>query len=221
VNTSIGDRIQQIQQKLPSTVKLIAISKYAPVAAIRAAYQAGIRDFGESRVQEAIAKKQELQDLSGITWHLIGTLQSNKSRLAVANFDWIHSVDRLSLAQQLNRLASETLKSPNSQLQVCLQVKLADDPHKSGWEKATLIADLSELRKCQHLAICGLMTILPLGLTLEESYQIFKKVADLKSELQFLGWENITHLSMGMSQDYDAAIRAGATMIRIGSKIFS
>lgn len=217
MSTSIGDRIFQIKQELPCTVRLIAVSKYATVEAMREAYSAGIRDFGESKVQETISKKQQLHDLTDITWHMIGTLQSNKARQAIANFDWIHSVDRLSLVQQLNRLAIETKK----QIQVCLQVKLADDPSKSGWYERELIIDLPQIAECSNLQINGLMTILPLGLSQKECFEVFKKVADLRARLNSQGWQNIRELSMGMSQDYDEAIRAGATMIRIGSKVFS
>jgi len=216
VNSTIADRILQIKQELPKTVKLIAVSKYASVEAMREAYQAGIRDFGESRVLEAIAKKQELQDLPDITWHMIGTLQSNKARQALLNFDWIHSVDRLSLAQQLNRLAIET----NTQISICFQVTLEDDPSKSGWSEQELIANLASLAQCQAIQIKGLMTILPLGLTPQQSLNIFQKVAALKNRLNSQRWQNINELSMGMSQDYDLAVKAGATMIRIGSKVF-
>jgi PLP dependent protein len=215
-STTIADRISQIKQELPPTVRLIAVSKYATVEAMREAYNAGIRDFGESKVQEAIAKKQQLQDLTDITWHMIGTLQSNKARQAIGNFDWIHSVDRLSLAQQLDRLASETKK----QIQVCLQVKLADDPSKSGWYEQELIIDLPQIAECKSLQINGLMTILPLGLSQEECFEIFKRVKELRASLQLKGW-HIKELSMGMSQDYNEAIKVGTTMIRIGSKIFS
>jgi len=148
---------------------------------------------------------------------MIGTLQSNKARQALLNFDWIHSVDRLSLAQQLNRLAIET----NTQISICLQVKLADDPSKSGWSEQELIANLASLAQCQGIQIKGLMTILPLGLTPQKSLNIFEKVTELKNRLNSQGWHNINELSMGMSQDYDLAVKAGATMIRIGSKVFS
>jgi len=216
-STSIGDRISQIKQELPPTVRLIAVSKYATVEHMREAYNAGIRDFGESKVQMAIAKKPQLQDLPDITWHMIGSLQSNKARQALTNFDWIHSVDRLSLAEQLDRLIVETKK----QVQICLQVKLAEDSSKSGWYEQELIKDLPELAKCQNLQIVGLMTILPLGLSQEQCLEVFSKVADLKNRLNSQGWQNIKELSMGMSQDYHEAIKATTTMIRIGSKIFS
>jgi pyridoxal phosphate enzyme (YggS family) len=217
VNSSIGDRIAQIKQEIPPHVRLIAVSKYATTEAMRSAYQAGIRDFGESKVQEAIAKKQQLQDLADITWHLIGTLQSNKTRMALVNFDWIHSVDRPSLAQQLDRLIAET----NKTIKLCLQVKLVDDPSKSGWHEQELIDNLPDLNKYRNIQIVGLMTILPLGLSPEQCYSTFRQVDDLRGKLNLLGGLSINELSMGMSQDYDEAIKAGATMIRIGSKIFS
>ncbi|AFY72392.1 pyridoxal phosphate enzyme, YggS family [Synechococcus sp. PCC 7502] len=219
MNSSIADRIFQIKQEIPPQVKLIAVSKYATVEAMREAYSAGIRDFGESRVQEAIAKKQQLQNLADITWHMIGTLQSNKARQALLNFDWIHAVDRLSLAQQLDRLILET----NKQIKICLQVKPAHDPRKFGWSEQELIADLPALDACPNLQIMGLMTILPQGLDKSQSLNLFKKVADLKARLQLGQWQslkNLRELSMGMSMDYDSAIASGATMIRVGSKIF-
>ena len=214
---TIGDRIAQIKQEIPLNVRLIAVSKYATTEAMREAYQAGIRDFGESKVQEAIAKKQQLQDLPDISWHMIGSLQSNKARVALTTFDWIHSVDRLSLAQQLNRLVMETQLN----IKVCLQVKLAHDPSKSGWYEQELIDNLPELNKCLNIQIMGLMTILPLGLTPEQCYSTFHKVEGLKDKLNLISCLDIKELSMGMSQDYDEAIKAGSTMIRIGSKIFS
>lgn len=217
MNSSISDRIAQIKQEIPPNVRLIAVSKYTSIEAMREAYSAGIRDFGESKVQEAIAKKQQLQDLPDITWHLIGTLQSNKARMALATFDWIHSVDRLSLAQQLDRLIAETHKT----IKLCLQVKLVDDPSKSGWHEQELIDNLPDLNKCRNIQITGLMTILPLGLNREQCYSTFRKVDDLRGKLNLLGGLSINELSMGMSQDYDEAIKAGTTMIRIGSKIFS
>lgn len=217
VQDSISDRIAAITKDLPPTVTLVAVSKYASAAAIRAAYAAGIRNFAESRVQAAQNKQQELQDLSDITWHMIGSLQSNKAKLAVQSFDWIHSLDRLSLARQLERLVPEVGKSP----QLCLQVKLADDPHKSGWTESQLMLDLPALGECQHLNIVGLMTILPLGLSDDQAYETFLKTAALAEKLRSQGWENIQQLSMGMSNDYHLAIKAGATLIRVGSKIFN
>lgn len=212
----ISDRINNIHANIPTNVKLVAVSKYSTTASIRAAYSAGVRDFGESRVQDSKLKQEELADLSDITWHMIGSLQSNKTRQAIAQFDWIHSIDRLSLAQQCDRLISELGKSPK----LLLQVKLADDPHKSGWSESELLTDLPELEKLQNLDIVGLMTILPIGLNESQTYAVFSQVGDLAEKLRSLGWQNIRELSMGMSADYAIAVRAGASIVRVGTQIF-
>ena len=216
-NTMIADRIDQIRSSIPPEVKLVAVSKYTTTAAIREAYAAGIRDFGESRVQDARVKQEELADLSDITWHLIGSLQSNKAKQAIAQFDWIHSIDRLSLAAQCDRLIAELGKSPK----LLLQVKLAVDPSKSGWSETELLGDLPALAKLPNLNIVGLMTILPLGLSGAEAYELFGKTSQLAAKLQTLGWSNIQELSMGMSADYAIAVKAGASMIRVGNQIFA
>jgi pyridoxal phosphate enzyme (YggS family) len=214
---TIADRINKIQSNIPDNVKLMAVSKYTTTAAIRAAYEAGLRDFGESRVQDAKLKQEELADLLDITWHMIGSLQSNKTRQAIAQFDWIHSIDRLSLAVQCDRLIPELGKSPK----LLLQVKLADDPSKSGWSESELLADLPELRKLENLDVVGLMTILPLGLDESQSYDVFCRVGELAKKLRSLGWSSIHELSMGMSADYAIAAKAGASIIRVGTQIFA
>ncbi len=216
-NKMIADRINQIRQSIPPEVKLVAVSKYTTTDAIRAAYAAGVRDFGESRVQDTKGKQAELADLSDITWHMIGSLQSNKAKPAIAQFDWIHSIARLSLATQCDRLILELGKSPK----LLLQVKLAEDPNKSGWSEVELLADLPELAKLQNLNIVGLMTILPLGLSEVQAYELFCKASKLAEKLRSLGWNNIQELSMGMSADYAIAVRAGASMIRVGNQIFA
>jgi pyridoxal phosphate enzyme (YggS family) len=218
IATMIAERVHQIHSQIPPQVKLVAISKYTTTAAIRAAYAAGVRDFGESRVQDAKLKQLELADLTDITWHMIGSLQSNKAKQAIAQFDWIHSLDRLSLAEQCDRLIAESGKSPK----FLLQVKLAEDPHKSGWTEPELLADLPSLEQLTHLNIVGLMTILPLGLDESQAYQVFSLVGELVEKLRSLPhWANITELSMGMSADYAIAVKARATMIRVGSQIFA
>ena len=213
----IGDRLNHIRVNIPPQVKLVAVSKYTTTEAIRAAYNAGVRDFAESRVQEAKIKQTELADLTDITWHMIGSLQSNKAKQALSQFDWIHSIDRLSLAEQCDRLISDLGKSPK----LLLQVKLAEDPNKSGWSESELLADLPKLAKLQNLNIVGLMTILPIGLDESQAYAVFSNVAKLAIKMRSLGWANIQELSMGMSADYAIAVKAGASIIRIGSQIFA
>ncbi|MDY6806018.1 MAG: YggS family pyridoxal phosphate-dependent enzyme [Cyanobacteriota bacterium] len=215
---SIAERIEKIRSTLPDSVRLMAVSKQVSPEAIRAAYGAGIRDFGENRVREATEKQEQLQDLTDITWHLIGHLQSNKAAKALEQFQWIHSVDSLKLAQRLDRLAGELSCRPF----ICLQVKILPDPDKFGWNVSELMTDLAELNKCRHLQIRGLMTILPQGLDDSQSLEGFNGLRRLAEKIDGLNLSNIKmeQLSMGMSLDYHLAISAGATIIRLGRVLF-
>jgi len=215
---SISDRLANIRPSLPPTVRLIAVTKRVSTEFMRQAYTAGIRDFAESRIQEAASKQAELQDLSDITWHFIGHLQSNKAKKALELFQWIHSVDNLALAQRLNTLAQELGVAPK----VCLQVKILPDANKSGWMVPELFADLEALNQCKNLQIQGLMTIPPLGLEAGEILNVFNSTYKLAQTIQSQNWSNITmqQLSMGMSGDYQLAVEAGATMVRLGTILF-
>ena len=159
-----------------------------------------------------------MHDLSDITWHFIGNLQSNKAKKALELFDWIHSVDNLKLAQRLDQLAQQLGVTP----QVCLQVKILPDANKSGWSVPELMADLPALNQCKILQIQGLMTIPPLGLDDGGILHVFNSTRQLAKEIQEQNWENIKmqHLSMGMSGDYQVAVQAGATMVRLGTILF-
>jgi PLP dependent protein len=214
----IAEKIAQINSEIPSNVSLIAVTKQVTVDKIREAYQAGVRNFAENRLQDALDKQEKLQDLKDISWHFIGHLQSNKARKVLEHFDWIHSVDDLNIALRLNSLATELGLNP----QVLLQVKLLSDPNKYGWNGNELKQDLARLNELNHLKIKGLMTILPLGLNQSEMLTTFEKTRDLASEINQENWSNLklTELSMGMSSDYLLAIKAGATMIRLGTIIF-
>ena len=214
----ITERIVNIRQQLPPGVRLIAVTKQVSVDAMREAYAAGVRDFGESKVQEAEAKLAQLGDLPDLNWHLIGHLQGNKAKKAVEHFQWIHSCDSLNLAQRLNRLAVELSLRPK----ICLQVKVAPDPNKYGWTVPELLADLSQLDQCDALNIQGLMTILPLGLSQQESLEVFERTRELAEKIRQQNWSNLQmqELSMGMSNDYSLAVQAGATMVRLGRIIF-
>ncbi len=214
----MADRIAAIRATLPPSVRLIAVSKQVPVEAMRAAYEAGIRDFGESRIQEAAQKQTELADLSDVVWHMIGHLQANKAQKAVQLFQWIHSVDELKLAQRLDRVAADLSHKPN----ICLQVKLLPDPHKFGWTPEALWNDLTSLDQCHHLNICGLMAIAPLGLTPTELTSFFQETGVLADKIRSQNYQNlpIRELSMGMSGDYAIAVDAGSTMIRLGRILF-
>ena len=218
LSNTITDRIAKVRQQLPETVRLIAVSKQVSVEAIREAYTAGIRDFGESRVQEVAVKQSQLQDLPDITWHLIGHLQTNKAKKALEHFQWIQSLDSLKLAQTLDRLATSLSRNP----QVLLQVKLLPDPNKYGWTIEELFQDLPALNECQNLQIKGLMTIAPLNLAEQEILTLFQNTRSLAAEIQKKNWSNIQmqHLSMGMSDDYHLAVQGGATMVRLGRTLF-
>jgi PLP dependent protein len=215
---SITSRIESIRQLLPKSVRLIAVSKQVPAEAVREAYNAGVRDFGESQIQEAAEKQSQLQDLPDINWHLIGHLQANKVAKALELFQWVHSLDSLKLATRLSRLAGEMSCSP----QVCLQVKILPDPDKYGWSVPELLADLRELDECEHIKIQGLMTIPPLGLDDSQILEFFNNTRELADKIKQQNLQHIQmqQLSMGMSGDYHLAIQAGATMIRLGQTLF-
>ena len=212
----IAQRIEQL--RLPDHVRLVAVSKTFPAAAIRAAYAAGLRDFGENKVQEAIAKQAELADLTDITWHFIGHLQANKARKAVQHFDWIHSVDSLKLARRLDQVAAELSRAPVC----CLQVKLLADANKHGWTEADLGQALPELAQLSHLNLEGIMAIPPYGLTQTETQVLFERAYALGQAMATAPKTSlpIRYFSMGMSQDFPLAIAAGANVIRLGTSLF-
>lgn len=212
----LQNHIAEFRAKIPSHVRVIAVTKTVPVEAMRAAYAAGIRDFGENRVQEAEIKRAELKDLTDVTWHLIGHLQGNKAKSAIELFDWIHSVDSLKLAQRLDRLAEEQDRKP----QVCLQVKLMNDPNKSGFSVSELWDVIPQLEQLKQLQIRGLMVIPPLELNPEATIALFKQGKELAEKIRTHSQLRCNQLSMGMSDDYLMAIQAGATMIRPGRVLF-
>ena len=213
---TIVERVETLD--LPAHVRLVAVSKTFPAAAIRAAYAAGLRDFGENKIQEAIAKQAELADLKDITWHFIGHLQSNKARKAVQHFDWIHSVDSLKLSRRLDQAAADLSRSP----MCCLQVKLLADPNKHGWTESDLWAALPELAQLSHLNLEGIMAIPPYGLLLTETQSFFEQAYGLGQAMA--NYQEtplpIRYFSMGMSQDFPLAIAAGANIIRLGTTLF-
>ena len=213
---TIAENIEKIQSQIPSSVRLVAVTKKKSVTAIKEAYDYGIRDFAESRVQEALLKQEELQEYQDICWHFIGHVQTNKAKKILENFHWIHSVDSLKLAEYLDKLASKNSIFPR----VCLQVKLLSDPNKYGWDLIEIWQDLPKLESLKHIKIDGLMTILPLGLSENECLDTFEKTKELAIKLTEKSSLNLKELSMGMSNDYLLAVEKGATMIRLGTIIF-
>lgn len=199
----------------PAEIKLLAVSKTKPNQAIREAWQAGQRMFGENYVQEGIQKIQELEALEGIQWHFIGPLQSNKTRTVAEHFDWVQTVDRAKIAERLNQQRPSSM----APLQVCIQVNISAEENKSGVTPdevkplANLIAELP------NLTLRGIMAIPANTHSEAEQMQAFKSMQNLYLELQS-DYPQVDTLSMGMSGDVDAAIQCGSTMVRIGTAIF-
>ena len=201
-------------QRSLNSVKLIAVSKTKSIAAIKHVYETGQRDFGENYVAEAIDKITACESLD-ICWHFLGPLQSNKTRLVAAHFDWIHSVDRIKVAQRLNDQRPATLPPLN----VCLQVNIPAEATKSGVSSKTELLELAlAVDKMDRLKLRGIMAIpAPTTDPLEQREQ-FNRISGL---LSIPGLPTgMTELSMGMSSDMEAAIAEGATMVRIGTDIF-
>jgi len=192
------------------------VSKTCPAAAVREAYDAGLRDFGENYVQEALAKIAALAPLRGeIAWHLIGPLQSNKTREVAANFDWVHSVDRLKLAQRL----SEQRPAHLPPLQVCLQVNISGEASKSGVAPGEAAALAHAVAALPRLRLRGLMAIPEPAGDFEAQRAPHRALRELMNALQAQGLALDT-LSMGMSADLEAAVAEGATWVRVGTAIF-
>jgi pyridoxal phosphate enzyme (YggS family) len=200
-------------------VRVVAVSKTVEPARIVAAAAAGWDAFGENRVQERMAKADELT-AAGVRaeWHLVGPLQSNKARRAVELFDVIETVDSLPLAQRLDRIAAEI--RPGRPLPVLLQVNVDDDPAKAGFDPDVLRDDLTELVDLPHLRVDGLMTVGRLVERAEDARSTFVALRVLGERLRELDGRLGPELSMGMSEDYAIAVEEGATIVRIGRAIF-
>ncbi len=210
VDSSLEQRLQAVRAALPDTTRLLAVSKGHPADLVRHAAALGQRSFGESRLQEAIAKQEALADLPDLDWHFIGRLQANKARAVLRRFGTIHSVDSLALAQRLQRIAAEEGLAPG----ILLQVKFRPDPAKTGFEPAEVRALGPVLEHLQPLRCLGLMTIAPLGLTPEARLELFRECRDLADGL------GLSDCSMGMSGDWRDAVAAGSTWVRLGSVLF-
>ena len=220
---TISDSLQAIQANIRTArvaanrtdaVKLLAVSKAQTADKLRTAYLAGQRAFGENYVQEAINKQAELSDCT-IEWHFIGPIQSNKTALIAQHFDWVHSVDRLKIATRLNEARAQNA----APLNVCIQVNSSDEDSKSGVDIASLAILATEINAMPHLKLRGIMAIPAPTKDLAKQRAQFKIVADAFKNLQKQGFELDT-LSIGMSDDYVAAIHEGATIVRIGSALF-
>lgn len=216
---NVKNNLLQIQTKIAHyTPRIVAVTKYYGLEAILEAYSAGLRDFGESRVNDAISKIENLPNeiRNNSTFHFIGHLQSNKVTKVIKYFDYIQSVDSLKLANVINKEA----KKINKIQKVLLQINISEEIQKFGFAIELLKRDFKELINLENLEICGFMCMAPLDASDKELDNVFKKAVQIKKELNEKYLLNLKELSMGMSDDYERAVANGATMIRLGRIIF-
>ncbi len=222
--STFAQRLSEIQSRIADAaaragrdareVTLIAVSKTHPVEAVREAVAAGVTDFGENRVQEAMTK---IPFVTSARWHLIGHLQSNKAKPAAEHFACVQSVDSAALAARLNRLAGEAGRT----LSILLQVRLGDEDTKSGMEETDLVNVFREAREMPHLRVAGLMAIPPFLENPEDVRPFFRRLREWRDAINERFPETpLDELSMGMSHDFEVAIEEGATMVRVGTALF-
>ncbi|WP_342754174.1 YggS family pyridoxal phosphate-dependent enzyme [Pantoea sp. MBD-2R] len=222
--TSIQHNLQQVRERIsaaaercgrdPAEITLLAVSKTKPASAIEEAAAAGQSCFGENYVQEGVDKIQLLEN-SSLTWHFIGPLQSNKSRLVAENFAWCHTIDRLKLATRLNEQRPAALPPLN----VLVQINISDEQSKSGIMLEALPALAEEIAQLPRLRLRGLMAIPAPESDYQRQLAVCQQMAEAFSGLQ-KSYPSVDTLSLGMSDDMEAAIAAGSTMVRIGTAIF-
>jgi len=217
----IDDKLQKVTERIaqaaivagrnPQTVHLVAVSKTQPATAIRQAYHAGQRLFGENYLQEALDKQQALVDLQDIEWHFIGPMQSNKTRPIAEHFSWVHSVDRFKIAQRLSQQRPQDLPPLN----ICIQLNIDDEDTKSGIGLKELTSLVNGIHSLPGLRLRGLMAIPAASNNPEQQKAAFRQLAEAKAQFPFMDT-----LSMGMSGDLEVAITEGATLVRVGTDIF-
>jgi pyridoxal phosphate enzyme (YggS family) len=224
----LGGRLAEVRRRIeraargkgraPEEITLIAVSKTQPVELLKLALEANARDFGENRVQEADEKITEV-GREAARWHLIGHLQANKARRAVALFDLIHSLDSIALAVRLDRLCIE---AGREELPVLIQVDLAGEATKTGASEEELPELVETVKAAQRLSLRGLMTLPPFFDDAEQARPFFRRLRELRDALEASGafGAHRGELSMGMSNDFEIAVEEGATLVRVGTSIF-
>ena len=213
----VRDRIrnaEKIYQRKPNTVTLMAVSKTRSANEIRQATAAGITDIGENYLQEALDKQQQLTDID-VCWHFIGPIQSNKTRAVAEHFDWVHSIDRLKIAQRLNDQRPPTMPPLN----ICLQVNTSGETSKAGVSLDELSSLAAQVGTLPRIRLRGLMSIPQASQQLDEQKAAFSVLHQAFIELQKT-CDDLDTLSMGMSADMEAAVAEGSTMVRIGTDLF-
>jgi hypothetical protein len=219
MDSVVSKNLLQIQEEIaPCKPRIIAVTKYFDQSAIIEAFEAGLRDFGESRTVEACAKIESLPNevKEKSTFHFIGHLQTNKVKQTIRIFDYIHSVDSLKLAQSISEHALEIGKVQK----VLIQVNNANEEQKFGFSRENIFKYFGQMKQLKGIDIAGVMNIAPLGIDEEEIEKLFLDIVHLRNELENEFNCNLREISMGMSQDYKIAARNGATMLRIGRKLF-
>ncbi len=208
--------------RAPESVRLVAVSKGFGQRVIRLAHQAGLRDIGENRVEEAEAKQAALEGLQDLRWHMIGTIQSRKAEKVVAAFGMVHSVDRLKIARLLDRHAG----AAGVRLPVLLECNVSGEATKAGWPLAAssiwdaAMEDFKQIVALPHLEVGGLMTMAPLTADPEHVRPVFHRLSELRSALEVKLGCPLPELSMGMTDDFEVAVEEGATLVRIGRALF-
>ncbi len=223
----IKERLQMVLERIsqaceragrsPSEVKLVAVSKTFPPETIREVVLAGVHSIGENRVQEALSKYEALRDLD-IEWHMVGYLQRNKVKKALRIFDFIQSLDRIALAEEIEK---EAQKAGIEKVKVLVEVNVSGEPTKHGVKPDELMDFLDQLREFKHIDVKGLMTIGPLTENRDRIRSAFRKMRELYEKAKKLFPEyDLGYLSMGMTDDFEIAIEEGSNMVRIGRAIF-
>ena len=203
--------------RLPSSARLVAVSKTRPADEVRAAFEAGQADFGEYRVQEALEKIGATSDIP-ITWHLVGHLQSNKARRAAGAFGWVHSIDSVDLLMRVEAAAAAAGRRP----ELLIQVDLAGEPTKHGAPADAWLAMFEAASACRAARVVGLMLLPPFFPDPEDARPYFRRLREIRDELATRGVAPgmLRELSMGMSHDFEVAVEEGATLVRVGTAIF-
>ena len=224
MSNQVSDKLQHVRQRIElaaesvgrpaGAVKLLAVSKTMPAQAVREAYAAGQLAFGENYIQEAVDKMAALSDLT-LEWHCIGPVQSNKTQQVASNFDWVHSIDRLKIAERLSAQRPAHLPP----LQVCIQVNIDGGVNKSGVAPQDLLALAQAVEKLPHLQLRGLMTIPEPAETDAATRAVHRQTKELFDSLNAAGL-SLDTLSMGMTADLEAAIAEGSNCVRVGTAIF-
>jgi len=230
-HTSVAQNLAQVHSRMsaaassvgrdPSSIRLVVVCKGQPVSRILEAYDAGQRDFAESRVEEGLARQTQMAPLQEVCWHLVGHIQGRKAKLVPGSFAWVHSVDRLKVARLLSQGASEI----DVRLSVLLECNVSGESTKGGWTFGEqgideFLAEAAEVKALPNLQVRGLMTMAPWTSDPESIRWVFRRLRELRDALDERLPGSWSELSMGMSDDFEAAIQEGATIVRLGRAIF-